>query len=262
MEAKDFAAARHSNQMWGPHPYIEHLVRVATRAQMMWAGPRPDDIVAAAYLHDVLEDTATTPEELTRLFGERVAALVVAVTDAPGRTRRVRHAGTYPKIAAAGDAAVFLKLCDRYVNWRQCIDSGDSRLRMYRREYGDFRKALRNPAVASPSTLAAWNDLDDLFRIPPGLLARPAAGQVYYDAKMDRHLLITDVVDPSWSTDDGYVSARSVVPDAEGTRDGWKVTRSGPSVRGWAEDITRNLRTTFNSTGLSKMQLVDPNAFV
>jgi len=260
MEACAFAAARHSHQMWGPHPYSEHLIRVAARARSCWAGPRPDDIEAAAYLHDVL-DTDTTLEELTRLFGERVAALVVAVTDAPGRNRRERHAATYPKIVAAGDAAVFLKLCDRYVNWRQCIDSGDSRLSMYRREYSAFRKALRNPSTVSLSTLAAWNDLDDLFRIPPGLTARPAAGQVYHDAKLDRHLLITEVVDPSWSTDDGYVSARSVVSDAEGARDKWKVTRSGPTVRGWAEDITRNLRTTFNSTGLAKMQLVDSNAF-
>lgn len=260
MEAREFAAAQHSMQMWGPHPYIEHLIRVATRARS-WSGPRPDDIVAAAYLHDVLEDTNTTPEDLTRLFGERVAALVVAVTDAPGRTRRVRHAGTYPKIAAAGDAAVFLKLCDRYVNWQQCIESGDSRLAMYRREYRDFRKALRNPSTASTSTLAAWNDLDDLFRIPPGMTARPAAGQVYHDAKQNRHLLITDVDDPSWATDDGYVTARSVVPDTECTRDGWMITLRGPAVRGWAEDITRNLRTTFNSSMLSKMQLVDPNAF-
>ena len=66
----------------GPRPHgetkIDHPVAVA---RLLQENEFPDVVVAAALLHDVVEDTETTLDELRRLFGEPVAGMVGALSD-------------------------------------------------------------------------------------------------------------------------------------------------------------------------------------
>lgn len=151
--ALDFATERHGDQKYGAEPYTVHLMavhRVAVDHDL------PPDIRIAAFLHDVLEDTNTTPAELDVLFGKPVSSLVLAVTGR-GRTRKERNANAYEKIIERGSMAGLLKLCDRIAN-AEASQRGANKpgatvndrrlLTMYRDEMPGFedmvRKALKN----------------------------------------------------------------------------------------------------------------------
>lgn len=77
--ATSFAADKHKNQYRNDKKtlYISHLVGVALILQKH---NFPTEVIAGAILHDVLEDTDTTPEELHMVFGEKILEMVQAVT--------------------------------------------------------------------------------------------------------------------------------------------------------------------------------------
>jgi (p)ppGpp synthase/HD superfamily hydrolase len=62
----------------GDLPYISHPCMVAL---ILMRHGFPDTVIAAALLHDTVEDTPVTPEDLLREFGEEVAAIVASVTN-------------------------------------------------------------------------------------------------------------------------------------------------------------------------------------
>ena len=83
MRALDFAARRHRDQRRkgaAAEPYINHLTEVARLVAEATDG-RDTLAVMGALLHDTVEDTKPTREELASLFGADVAALVIEVTD-------------------------------------------------------------------------------------------------------------------------------------------------------------------------------------
>lgn len=152
VEARRFAIKQHGAQQYGPYPYQYHLAMVADIVTEFLTeltvpgGASHAELTAAAWLHDVLEDTDATIGTLHRKFGPDVTALVVAVTEPPGESRRERHVKTYPKIRAAGRQAVGLKLCDRTANLRACRELGnDDMFRMYESEQHGFVRALHQP---------------------------------------------------------------------------------------------------------------------
>jgi (p)ppGpp synthase/HD superfamily hydrolase len=82
-EAAEFAAHRHNGMARkgrGNEPYINHLAEVANLLSASLDG-RDAELVAAGWLHDTIEDTETTREELAQKFSERIASLVVECTD-------------------------------------------------------------------------------------------------------------------------------------------------------------------------------------
>src|ERR1700692_4195309 len=101
-EAADFAARRHSGMERkgrGNEPYINHLAEVANLLSIATEGTDAE-LVAAGWLHDTIEDTQTTHQELAKTLGERVAALVVEVTDdttLPKRERRQKQIVDAPR---------------------------------------------------------------------------------------------------------------------------------------------------------------------
>lgn len=117
-QAKAFATTRHAGQVrkFSGEPYVTHCERVAlTVAQ---AGGTPD-MVKAAWLHDTLEDTQTTVEEIELAFGPVVARLVQALTNDTTELARVgktRYLAT--KVPTLCDDALLIKLADRLDNTR------------------------------------------------------------------------------------------------------------------------------------------------
>ena len=97
-------------------PYINHPVEVA---RMVAATGAPEDVVIAAVLHDVVEDSDVTLAELERAFGPEVAALVDALTDDPDwerlstPERKRRQAGEMPRAPGAARA---IKIADQASN--------------------------------------------------------------------------------------------------------------------------------------------------
>ncbi|MDQ3180781.1 MAG: HD domain-containing protein, partial [Acidobacteriota bacterium] len=83
IQAASFAAKKHSTQKRkgaGEEPYINHPLEVANLLANV--GKVEDyDILIAAILHDTIEDTQTTKEEITELFGTKVCKMVLEVTD-------------------------------------------------------------------------------------------------------------------------------------------------------------------------------------
>lgn len=137
-EAREYAVRKHATQRYGNQPYTVHLA--AVRGVLRWAGIEDDHPLAtAAWLHDTLEDTDATREELATRFGNEVADLVWAVTGV-GKNRKERNENVYAKIRAYPQAAT-LKLADRIANVEAAVRVPD-KLAMYRKEWPAFREAL------------------------------------------------------------------------------------------------------------------------
>lgn len=139
--AKQFATLHHvirKGQLYGVLPYTHHLAD-AERI-LLDLGENRSHMLAAIWLHDVVEDTDVKARDIEENFGEEIARLVGAVTSEQGENRKIRNALTYPKIRKAGPDAVRLKLADRLAN----VKNGGGSGKMYVAEYADFRHALRD----------------------------------------------------------------------------------------------------------------------
>lgn len=114
-----FAQERHKGQTRpGGESQVEHVMRVALlAAQFAWdeglLGSDAEDVVVSALLHDVLEDTSTTDDELAEQFGGRVARIVRAVSH---EEEEEPDAVYLHRVAAGGRLAVIVKRSDRLDN--------------------------------------------------------------------------------------------------------------------------------------------------
>jgi len=98
----------------GGMPYVEHPMTVAAR--LAEEGFR-DEVLAAALLHDVVEDSETPLDELREKFGEEVAGLVGALTDDEAiDSYRERKAEHRERVAAAADEAMAIYGADKLTN--------------------------------------------------------------------------------------------------------------------------------------------------
>lgn len=150
------AVAVHKEQIYGiDKPYTYHLKQVVNEVtghkDLIPANVTYAQMVQAAWLHDAVEDTPLTVEEVEEEFGPIIADLVERVTNKPGKNRKERHANTYPRLVES-EGAVFLKMCDRLANLKACKQPGNKNLiGMYRKEHKAF-KAIFGP-VAPPSMM-------------------------------------------------------------------------------------------------------------
>jgi (p)ppGpp synthase/HD superfamily hydrolase len=115
-KAEAFAAEGHAGQIrnYSGRAYIEHPRAVATLLREAGFG---DEVVAAALLHDLLEDTEATTEEIRDRFGERVADLVEALSDDPSiESYERRKDALREKAIAAGPDAVAVYAADKLSN--------------------------------------------------------------------------------------------------------------------------------------------------
>ncbi len=116
--ATGFAAWKHEGQLRkgeGKTPYINHPVEVT--AILAEVGKITDlDVLQAALLHDTIEDTPTTPEELESHFGSRVCTIVLDVTDDKSRDKQTRKAKQVEHAPHLSRDAQTLKLADKISN--------------------------------------------------------------------------------------------------------------------------------------------------
>ena len=115
--------------------YISHPARVASAVTLY--DPADETAVCAAWLHDVIEDTPVTREDIEELFGEAVAAVVDALTnDGPreDQTREDRKALDRERLRGAPEKVKIIKMLDRLDNIRDCGRLKPSFIQKYCRE--------------------------------------------------------------------------------------------------------------------------------
>lgn len=119
LEAASFAADKHRDQRRkdaGATPYINHPLVVARI--LADAGVEDTEVLMAAILHDTVEDTDTTPEELTTAFGERVCRLVLEVTDDKALDKLERKRLQVVQAPSKSPGAKMVKIADKIANLR------------------------------------------------------------------------------------------------------------------------------------------------
>lgn len=121
LRAVSFAAERHDGQMRKDDktPYFSHPVRVMTIAAQL-LGVTDPEVLAAAVLHDTVEDTDTDRDDLAERFGERVAGIVIHLT----KDKRLPEADREDRyFASLATAPVEVKLCKASDTIDNLIDS-------------------------------------------------------------------------------------------------------------------------------------------
>src|SRR4051794_12212180 len=139
--AWNFSAERHAKQKRkgdAEEPYVNHLAEVAELVATATEG-RDANLVAAAVLHDTVEDTATLPSELASLFNPDVADLVAEVTDDKQLAKEERKRRQVELASTKTDRAKILKLADKTSNLRSLAKSPPSDWsEQRRRDYLDW----------------------------------------------------------------------------------------------------------------------------
>lgn len=161
LETIRFAAEKHRHQRRkdkAASPYINHPIALA--ALLNAVGAVEDlAILQAAILHDTVEDTDTSYEELVAHFGVKVADIVMEVTDDKHLEKAQRKAQQIERAPHASREAAFVKLADKTCNLLDVASSPPDRWTLERRqEYFDWARQVvdRLPRVSEP-LLAAFN---------------------------------------------------------------------------------------------------------
>lgn len=124
LDAASFAAFKHSEQRRkdaDATPYINHPLEVARI--LAEAEVNDVEVLMAAILHDTIEDTDTTADELAERFSERVCGLVLEVTDDKSLPKLERKRLQVLKAPTKSDNAKMIKLCDKIANLRDLKSS-------------------------------------------------------------------------------------------------------------------------------------------
>jgi len=129
-DAVTYATEAHRGQMYGDKPYVYHLEQVAKEYLSFFRGSAVEDGVVVAYLHDVLEDTDKTEENLLQAgFSQGVVSCVSKLTFWNKLSREqyiedirvLRHSPTILRVAWE------VKVADTMSNLRHSVKEGNVR---------------------------------------------------------------------------------------------------------------------------------------
>jgi GTP diphosphokinase / guanosine-3',5'-bis(diphosphate) 3'-diphosphatase len=141
LQAARFAAIKHISQKRKGNdeaPYINHPLEVANFLANV--GKVEDyDVLIAALLHDTIEDTETTREEIIENFGENVAKMVLEVTDDKSLPKAERKQKQIEHAPHLSHGAKQIKLADKISNIRDVVENPpDGWSEQRRREYVEW----------------------------------------------------------------------------------------------------------------------------
>lgn len=153
-KAAEFAARAHEGAVrkGTKIPYISHPMEVAMIIAMM---TDDEDLIAAAYLHDVIEDAGVTYEELEQEFGPRIAGLVRRESEDKSKSWMERKQTTIDQLACAAREDKLLAFGDKLSN-----------LRSTAKDYLVIKDEIWQKFHAKDKRLHAWyyESLVDIFR--------------------------------------------------------------------------------------------------
>jgi guanosine-3',5'-bis(diphosphate) 3'-pyrophosphohydrolase len=156
--AARFAAKKHKGQLRddGKTPYITHPLMVA-RILRLYGGNDPHTL-AAALLHDTVEDTDATYEELAAQFGDIVAGVVREVSNDPSLPKAAQKQAQIDRAPLMSARATDVKLADKTANLISILEAPPNwpleRKRAYFEHAAKVVAAMKRP---NSSLLAAFN---------------------------------------------------------------------------------------------------------
>lgn len=167
-EAYNFAKQAHKGQKYGTEDYFEgHIVKVFEAT----AEETSDlDILRAALLHDVVEDTMVHFHHLREKFGNKTSNIVYFLTDPEGNSRSEKKAALYKLFAnSEGDAifaAALVKVADRLVNHRKTLEEKNiKKASMYVAEFQHFVGYIAHYVVDYSIYDDLWETYDSMKKM-------------------------------------------------------------------------------------------------
>jgi guanosine-3',5'-bis(diphosphate) 3'-pyrophosphohydrolase len=162
IEAFSFAAHKHRDQRRKDaeaSPYINHPIQLA-RVLAIEGNITDEQTIIAAILHDTIEDTETTADEIRSLFSVTVAAIVEEVTDDKSLPKDERKRLQIEHAAHSSRRAKLVKLADKICNVRDLDSSPPANWTLTRRqEYFDWaKKVVDSLRGVSPALEAAFDE--------------------------------------------------------------------------------------------------------
>lgn len=156
-----FAAHKHQHQRRKNEdatPYINHLIVVAHILTEIGEVHEIPTLVAAI-LHDTIEDTDTSPEELETEFGPHIRSIVQEVTDDKNLPKQVRKQLQIERAAKASFEARCIKLADKIANLQDLIESPPANWSLQRKiEYVNWAEAVIHELRGTNAKLEARFD--------------------------------------------------------------------------------------------------------
>jgi len=151
MKARKFAIDNHRrvNELYDGLPYHVHLMEVVDFVHRFDNLLNEEDIdvaVIVAWLHDLIEDTGLTYNNVKQIFGERVAELTRNLTtNIHGRTRAERADQEYYDRVKSDPISIFVKIADRLANMFHSLNYGNNGMyKKYKAELPHFKEELYN----------------------------------------------------------------------------------------------------------------------
>ena len=162
-KALAFSAEKHTKQRRkdvDKTPYINHPISLANILAQRWV--IDENVLCAAILHDTLEDTETTVEELQEHFGEKITSIVLEVTDDKSLEKSVRKQKQVEHAASISHEAKLVKLADKIANITDIINSPPEDWSSNRKkEYFNWARAVVDNLRGAHQGLE--KDFDDLI---------------------------------------------------------------------------------------------------
>lgn len=124
-EAELFAKDKHRNQKYGNESHYKHLEAVVTRLKGI--GITDEDVLCAAWLHDIIEDTGTTFDEIYQRFGRSVAVMVSSLSKDTSLPKKEKERQYIEQLKNAPWQAQLIKLCDISSNLKELKNSSWSK---------------------------------------------------------------------------------------------------------------------------------------
>jgi guanosine-3',5'-bis(diphosphate) 3'-pyrophosphohydrolase len=145
LAALRFSSEKHRNQRRKDieaSPYVNHPIDVA---ETLWriGGVRDIAVIVSALLHDIIEDTDTSAEEIKALFGDRVASIVMEVSDDKALPKNERKKLQVEKAPQLSVWAKLIKIADKISNVRDIAYSPPKNWPLARKqEYLDWSEQV------------------------------------------------------------------------------------------------------------------------
>ncbi|MCA9295109.1 MAG: bifunctional (p)ppGpp synthetase/guanosine-3',5'-bis(diphosphate) 3'-pyrophosphohydrolase [Phycisphaerales bacterium] len=145
--AAGFSARAHRGQLRrdGITPYSAHPARVALLCATLFRCT-DEDTLAAAYLHDVIEDCACDYDEIAAAFGATVAGYVDGMTKDMRLREDLRERAYHEQLEQAPTAVRLIKLADTLDNLSDAV--GDRTEKALGKARAAIKLARRDPALA------------------------------------------------------------------------------------------------------------------
>ena len=157
LKAADFAADKHKMQRRKGYlriPYINHPLKVALI--LTDAGESSIDLIISALLHDVLEDTPTTKNEIENIFGLNVLSIIIEVTDNMSLSEKERKAEQIIKAPGLSDSAKKIKIADKICNIRDILNYPIHWSRKRKLRYVEWSKQVVDCCCGVNQVLDEW----------------------------------------------------------------------------------------------------------